>query len=36
MGIKTGSVSCTGLLLPPLGLTNLMTTLAGWGCIVHS
>jgi len=36
MGIKVGGVSHTGLLLPPIGFTNLMTTLAGWGFIVHS
>ena len=36
MGIKIGGVSSTGLLLQPLGLTNLVTTLAGGGRIVHS
>ncbi len=36
MGVKVGGVSFTGLCLPPVGITDLMTTLAGWGRVVHS
>ena len=36
MGIKVAGVNFTGVCLPPVGITNLVTTLAGWGRIVHS
>ncbi len=36
MGIKIGGVSFTSLCLAPVGLTNLIIILAGWGRIVHS